>query len=147
MSLAVRKGSNLTLNLQEESLRLVANALPWYQSTVLAAPGAALGTLCSLYETFSRHSQAAEPSGNKDGGRQTVTALSGGTPPQYRAPGNGADLRGVKLSPHWLSTADRNAWTSFPGRLKTSTIASGGFAHSRFDKNEKGAHDESLTTA
>lgn len=80
MSLAGRKGSNLTLNLQEGSLRLVANALPWYQSTVLAAPGAALGTLCSLYETFSRHSRAAEASGNKDGGRQTVTALGGDTP-------------------------------------------------------------------
>lgn len=76
-----------------------------------------------------------------------LSQLLVGTPPQHRAPGNGADLRGVRLSPHWLSIADRNAWTSFPGRLRTSTTASGGFAHSRFDRNEKGAHDESPTSA
>lgn len=76
MSLAGREGSNLTLNLQEGSLGLVANALPWYQGAALAAPSAALGTPRGLYETFSRHSRAAEASGNR---RQTITALGEGT--------------------------------------------------------------------
>lgn len=79
-------------------------------------------------------------------GRQTVTAFGGGTSPQHRTSGNWADPRDVKLSRCWLSTTDRGAWISSPGRLKTSTAASD-LACLRFDRNEKETHDESPTTA
>lgn len=87
--------------------------------------------------------QQLKPPETQAGGGRAVTLSHWGQCLQHRAPGNGAGLEGVKLSPCWLSTAEEGCRDQLPRCLQggSKPPPSGGFVLSGFYRNEKGAHD------
>lgn len=104
-------------------------------------------TPCSLHETFSRHSQAAEGSGNAGGGRTSChgSQPSAGDSPQGAGPLEAGLALGIKLSPRWLSAAEGGCTDQLPRCLhrgsKPPPQHQRGFACPGFYRNEKGACD------